>query len=155
MGDGSFCNRTLFTADLPRTELIVRARRDLKLCRKADGDSRSFYDKVKFALEQVLKDESLPWCETSIFHGGQWRAIRYKEVTGIYWQSGAEKRPLWLFMVAPVAYQAPGRKRKYYRDPAFLLTTVWATHRSGRNVRRRDSPLLPLAPTARSTWRRF
>ena len=123
VGDGSFCNRTLFTADLPRTELIVRARRDLKLCRKADGDSRSFYDKVKFALEQVLKDESLPWCETSIFHGGQWRAIRYKEVTGIYWQSGAEKRPLWLFMVAPVAYQAPGRKRKYYRDPAFLLTT--------------------------------
>jgi hypothetical protein len=47
VGDGSFCNRTLFTADLPRTELIVRARRDLKLCGKADGDSRSFYDKVK------------------------------------------------------------------------------------------------------------
>jgi hypothetical protein len=26
-------------------------------------------------------------------------------------------------VVAPVPYQAPGRKRKYYRDPAFLLTT--------------------------------
>jgi len=101
VGDGSFCNRTLFTADLPRTELIVRARRDLKLCGKADGGSRSFYDKVKFTPEQVLKDESVPWC-TSIFHGGQWRVIRYKEVTGIYWQSGAKKRPLRLFMVAPV-----------------------------------------------------
>jgi hypothetical protein len=122
-GDGSFCNRTLFTADLPRTELMVRARRDLKLCGKAAGDSRSFYDKVKFTPEQVRQDESLPWCEVSIFHGGQWRVIRYKEVTGIYWQSGAKKRPLRLFVVAPVPYQAPGRKRKYYRDPAFLLTT--------------------------------
>jgi len=123
VGDGSFCNRTLFTADLPRTELIVRARRDLKLCGKADGDSRSFYDKVKFTPEQVLKDESIPWCEVSIFLGGQWRELRCKEVTGVYWQSGAKKRPLRLFVVAPVPYQVPGRKRKYYRDPAFLLTT--------------------------------
>jgi hypothetical protein len=28
-----------------------------------------------------------------------------------------------LFVVAPIPYQAPGRKRKYYRDPACLLTT--------------------------------
>ena len=26
-------------------------------------------------------------------------------------------------MVAPIPYQAPGRKRKYYRDAAYLLTT--------------------------------
>ena len=98
-------------------------RRDLKLGGKAAGDNRSFYDKVKFTPEQVRHDESLPWCEVSISHGGQWRVIRYKEVTGIYWQSGAKKRPLRLFVVAPVPYQAPGRKRKFYRDPVFLLTT--------------------------------
>ena len=123
VGDGSFCNRTLFTSALDRTEIIARARRDLKLCRKAPATGRSFYDRVKFTPEQVRQDESLPWRKARIFHGGQWRKVRYKEVAGIYWQSGAQKRPLRLLVVAPIPYQAPGRKRKYYRDAAYLLTT--------------------------------
>lgn len=123
VGDGSFCNRTLFTATLERTEIIARARRDLKLCRRAAAANRSFYGKVKFTPEQVRQDESYVWRKARIFHGGQWRKVRYKEVSGIYWQSGARKRPLRLFVVAPIPYQAPGRKRKYYRAPAFLLTT--------------------------------
>ena len=44
VGDASFCNRTLFTAPLDRTEIIARARRDLKLCRKASQGKRLFYD---------------------------------------------------------------------------------------------------------------
>jgi hypothetical protein len=123
VGDGSFCNRTLFTPVLDRTEIIARARRDLRLCRKASGGQRLFYDPAKFTPEQVRLDESLLWRKARIFHGGQWRKIRYKEVSGIYWQSGARRRPLRLFVVAPIPYQAPGRKRKYYRDPAYLLTT--------------------------------
>jgi hypothetical protein len=123
VGDGSFCNRTLFTAALQRTEIIARARRDLRLCRRADDAKRLFYDKVKFTPERVRQDESLPWLKARVFHGGQWRKLRYKQVSGIYWQSGSRKRALRLLVVAPVPYQAPGRKRKYYRDPAFLLTT--------------------------------
>ncbi len=123
VGDGSFCNRTLFTPALDRTEIIARARRDLKLCRKASGGKRLFYDPAKFTPEQVRQDESLAWRKARIFHGGQWRKVRYKEVSGIYWQSGARQRPLRLFIVAAIPYQAPGRKRKYYRDPAYLLTT--------------------------------
>jgi hypothetical protein len=123
VGDGSFCNRTLFTAPLERTGIIARARRDLKLCRKADTGKRLFYDKAKFTPEQVRQDESLVWRKARIFHGGQWRKVRYKEVPDVYWQTGARQRPLRLFVVAPIPYPAPGRKRKYYRDPAFLLTT--------------------------------
>jgi hypothetical protein len=123
VGDGSFCNRTLFTAALERTEIIARARRDLKLCRKADTGKRLFYDKAKFTPEQVRQDESLVWRKARIFHGGQWRKVRYKEITDVYWQTGARQRPLRLFVVAPIPYQSPGRQRKYYRDPAFLLTT--------------------------------
>jgi hypothetical protein len=123
VGDGSFCNRTLFTTALDRTEIIVRARRDLKLCRKAVGGKRLFYGKVKFTPEQIRLDESLAWSKARIYHGGHWRKVRYKEVSGIYWQSGARQRPLRLFVVAPIPYQVPGRKRKYYRDPAYLLTT--------------------------------
>jgi hypothetical protein len=123
VGDGSFCNRTLFATALDRTEIVARARRDLKLCRKASGGRRLFYDKTKFTPEQLRQDESIAWRKVRVFHGGQWRKVRYKEVSGIYWQSGARQRPLRLFVVAPIPYQAPGRKRKYYRDPAYLLTT--------------------------------
>jgi hypothetical protein len=93
------------------------------LCRKASGGKRLFYDPVKFTPEQIRQDESLVWRKTRIFHGGQWRKVRSKEVSDIYWQSGARQRPLRLFVVAPIPYQAPGRRRKYYRDPAYLLTT--------------------------------
>jgi hypothetical protein len=123
VGDGSFCNRTLFRAPLERTEIIARARRDLKLCRKAGPGPRLFYDKAKFTPEQVRQDESLAWDKAGVFHGGQWREVRYKEVCGVYWQTGARQRPLRLFVVAPIPYLAPGRKRKYYRDPVYLLTT--------------------------------
>jgi hypothetical protein len=123
VGDGSFCNRTLFTTAQERTEIIARARRDLKLCRKADTGKRLFYGKAKFTPEQIRQDESLGWRQARIFHGGQWRKVRYKEVSAVYWQTGARQRPLRLFVVAPIPYQAPGRPRKYYRDPAYLLTT--------------------------------
>ena len=123
VGDGSFCNQTLFSAVFDRTDLITRARRDLRLCRQDSAASRRFYAKHKFTPEQVRQDESIAWTSARIFHGGEWRDVRYKEVAGIYWQRGAHKRPLRLLIVAPIPYHVPGRKRNYYRDPAYLLTT--------------------------------
>ena len=123
VGDNTFCNRTLFRPPLERTEVLARARRDLKLCRRATGGGPRFYDRVKFTPEQVRQDQSIPWRKAQIFHGGQWRSVRYKELKDVYWQSGAGQRPLRLLVLAPIPYQAPGRRRKYYRDPACLLST--------------------------------
>ena len=123
VGDTSFCNRTLFTPVWERTEIIARARRDLKLCRRAPVGSRCFYDAVKFTPQQVLQDEAIAWTKVRIFHAGQWRKILYKELTDVLWQSGAKQRPLRLFVLAPIPYYLPSRKRNHYRDPAFLLTT--------------------------------
>lgn len=123
VGDNSFCNRTLFRGAFDRIEVLARARRDTKLCRRAPAESRCFYDPSKFTPEQVRQDETLAWKKVRIFHGGQWRKVRYKEVRDVYWQTAAGQRPLRLFVVAPIPYAAPGRKRKYYRDPAYLLTT--------------------------------
>ena len=122
VGDNSFCNRTLFRSTWDRVEVIARCRRDLKLCRPA-ASGRRIYDAVKFTPDQVRNDDAIPWRKVRVFYGGQWRKIRYKQLHGIYWQSGAGQRLLRLFIVAPLPYQAPGRTRKYYRDPAFLLTT--------------------------------
>lgn len=41
----------------------------------------------------------------------------------IYWQGGARKRPVRLLVVAPMGYRTGKNGRKYYRQPAYLLTT--------------------------------
>lgn len=122
-GDGSFCNRTCF-GDIPeRSILVVRARKDAKLCFRAATDSRRFYGVDKFTPEQVRQDEGRAWKTTKIFYGGKRRKIRYKELAEVYWQGGARQRPLRLIVIAPTPYRKSKSKRLYYRDPAYLFTS--------------------------------
>ena len=123
VGDGSFCNRTLLRQPLDRVEILARARRDCRLCHAAAPGGRRFYATEQFTPDQIRLREAVPWQQARIFHGGQWRDLRYKEVPSVYWRAGAAKRPLRLLVVAPVPYDSGKGKRKYYRDPAFLLTT--------------------------------
>jgi hypothetical protein len=122
-GDGSFCNRTCFAEIPERSVLLVRARKNSKLCFPAPAGSRRVYGAEKFTPEQVRQDETRDFHTTRIFYGGKRRKIRYKEVTGVLWQSGAKTRPLRLIVIAPTPYFKSKSKRVYYRDPAYLLTT--------------------------------
>jgi Transposase DDE domain len=122
-GDGSFCNRTCF-ADIPeRSVLLVRARKDAKLCYRAPADTRRFYGVDKFTPAQVRQDEQRKWKTTKIFYGGKRRKIRYKEVAEVYWQRGAGPRPVRLIVIAATPYCKSKSKKMYYRDPAYLLTS--------------------------------
>jgi hypothetical protein len=122
-GDGSFCNRTVFTGSRDRTEIIARARKDAVLCYRAEPGGRRFYAAEKFTPEQVRQDDSIPWKTTKIFYGGRRRKVRYKELTLLYWQGGARRQPLRLFVVASTPYRKRNSGRLYYRRPAYLLTT--------------------------------
>jgi hypothetical protein len=122
--DGSFCNRTVFTTMVQGVELIARARKDIRLCFRAQDGSRRFYGVQKFTPEQVRLDDSRPWKATTVFYGGKRRKVEYKEVGGIFWQGGARKRPLRLLVVRPTRYRKRKSGRCYYRRPAYLLTTV-------------------------------
>lgn len=122
-GDGSFCNRTCFAEIPERSVLLVRARKDAKLCFRAEAGSRRFYGTGKFTPEQIRKDDSRDWKTTKIFYGGKRRVIRYKEVADVHWQRGAGNRPLRLIVIAPTPYRKNQSKRFYYRDPAYLLTS--------------------------------
>ena len=122
-GDGSFCNRTCFGEIPERSVLLVRARKDAKLCFRASADSRRFYGVEKFTPEQVRKDDSRGWKTTKIFYGGKRRKVRYKETTDVYWQRGAGRRPVRLIVIAPAPYRKSQSKKLYYRDPAYLLTS--------------------------------
>ncbi|MGE5204751.1 MAG: hypothetical protein ACM3PW_03990 [Chlamydiota bacterium] len=122
-GDGSFCNRTVLAGLPARTELISRTRKDAKLCLPALGEGRRIYSAKKFSPEQVRQDQCIPWHTTKLFYGGKRRALRYKEISGVLWQSGARTRPLRLFVIAPTPYRKRQTGRWYYRQPAYLLCT--------------------------------
>jgi hypothetical protein len=119
--DGSYCNSTCLSANIPNTHLIARCRKDAKLCKRYKGPGRKFYDDNKFTPESVRKDENIPWKEGQFFYGGEWRKIRYKEITEVLWQRGSKKKTLRLIVLAPLPYVRGGRRN--YRDPAYLLTT--------------------------------
>jgi hypothetical protein len=121
--DGSFCNRTVFCAKRDRTELVARARKNAVLCFRAPEGSRRFYAEDKFTPEQVRQDNAIPWKTTKIFYGGKRRKVRYKDIKNIYWQGGARRLPLRLFVVAPTPYRKRKSSKRYYRQPAYLLCT--------------------------------
>jgi len=122
-GDGSFSNRTCLRATIDRTELIARTRKDAVLCHRAVAGARRFYDPTTFTPDQVRQDEARPWQVTKVCYGGKRRTIRYKEVPAVHWRHGAARRPLRLFVVAPTPYYKRQSARRYYRHPAYLLTT--------------------------------
>jgi hypothetical protein len=122
-GDGSFANRTCFAAQVERAELIARTRKDAVLCFHAGAGSHRFYAPHKFTPEQVRQDEGQPWTVAKLFYGGKRRKLRYKQLSPVYWQGGARKRPLRLLAVAPTPYRKRLSGRLYYRQPAYLLTT--------------------------------
>ncbi len=126
--DGSFCNRTVFRAEVEKTEIIARARKDAVLCFRAPAGSRRFYAIDKFTPESVRQNDSIPWNTTKIFYGGKRRRVRYKVVSAVYWQGGARRRELRLLVVAPTPYRKRKSGRLYYRQPAFLLTTDLKAH---------------------------
>lgn len=126
VGDGSFCNRTVFRQDweAQNVTLVARCRKDLVLCGRAPGKGPRFYGKTKFTPEQVRRRSSRArWQKAQIFHGGCFREVRFKELSKVYWQGGSQKKEVRLLVVAPVGYRTSKNGRKYYRQPAYLLTT--------------------------------
>jgi hypothetical protein len=128
--DGSYSNKTVLAPDWNKEKvaIVARCRKDIVLCKRARGQGPRFYGKTKFTPEMVRKRDSMArWQTTQIFHGGCYREVRYKELSRVYWQGGARKKPVRLLVVAPVGYRTSKKGRKYYRQPAYLLSTDLST----------------------------
>jgi hypothetical protein len=119
--DGSFCNRSCMGIPTERVCIVARARKDAKLCFRAETGIRKCYGDNKFNPEQVKQDEKIPWQKTMIYHGGKWREVRYKEVDRVLWQRGTKQQPLRLIVIAPTPYRLTKMGKVYYREPAYLL----------------------------------
>lgn len=118
--DGSFCNRNCMPINDPRIVIVARCRKDAKLCRPSTN-ARKVYDDTKFTPEEIRKDENIPWLKKEFFYGGQWREIRYKEMSNVLWENGTKRMALRLIVLAPLPYVRGGKRN--YRNPAYLLAT--------------------------------
>jgi hypothetical protein len=122
VGDGSFANRTMFKADLDRTHLLARCRKDARLCFRAPKGGRRKYAEQLFTPDQVRTQED-PWSRAQVYLGGKRRLVRYKEVKDVLWKRGAGTKRLRLIVIAPVPYKLSKNSHLNYREPAYFLTT--------------------------------
>jgi hypothetical protein len=122
VGDGSFANRTMFKADLDRTDLLARCRKDARLCFRAPEGGRRKYAQQLFTPDQVRTQED-PWTRAQVYLGGKRRLVRYKEVKDVLWKRGAGTKRLRLIVIAPVPYKLSKNSHLNYREPAYFLTT--------------------------------
>lgn len=123
VGDGSFCNRTMFRARRERTELLARCRKDARLCFPAPAGERRKYDQHIFTPEQVRQLPTQPWQQVQVYLGDKYRRVRYKELKQVLWKRGAATCPLRLLVIAPIPYKLSTHSRTNYRQPAYFLST--------------------------------
>ena len=123
VGDGSFCNKTMFRAQRDRTELLARCRKDARLCLPAPVGERRKYDQKVFTPAQVRQQQDLPWQQVQVYLGGKRRLVKYKELQGVLWKRGAGTSALRLLVIAPVPYKLSKHARTNYREPAYFLSS--------------------------------
>lgn len=123
VGDGAFCNKTTFSHNIDRTNILVRCRKDNSLCLEdKNPDNRRFYSKEKFSPIIIKKDGERKWKRTKCFVGGRFRKIKYKDVNNVLWQRGSKRKNLRLIVLAGMPYKTRKNGKTYYKQPAYLLT---------------------------------
>lgn len=122
VADGGYCNKTILRNCPDRVELTLRCRKDAKLCEKSQ-DKRRFYGSQTFTPHDLYKDQTIVARIGSFFYGRNIRRMKYKEKLNVYWQTGAQKRPLRCITVHGVRYRRNKNGYLNYREPMYLLST--------------------------------
>lgn len=121
--DGSYTNGTVMPQLPERVILTGRMGKNSALCYPASGPGRRVYGERLPSPEEIRKDTSVPYAKARCHFGGKFREVRYKEKTKVLWPRVGKRRLLRLVIVAPIPYKAPGKARRYYREPAYLIST--------------------------------
>lgn len=116
VADGSYCNKKVYQAKRIRTELLTRARKDLRLVSAGEKLSpESFYgDPEQFSATQV-------------FFGGKQIDVHYKEKQVQWTRLGKKSPTLRVIAIKPLYYRASKNAPLSHTKPAFLLTTDLTT----------------------------
>lgn len=122
VGDGGYTNKTTLQGLSERMEFIGRVRKDIKLFLPA-GPGRKVYGERLPTPEELRLDVTLLEQFTTCFYGGKDREVRFKDLGGILWPGGGQRRPMRLIIVMPTPYRPPGARKLKYDRPAYLITT--------------------------------
>ena len=122
VGDGSFCNKTVFSLNDENVFILTRCRKDNKLCFRDTENKRRFYSKDKFSPKDIYQNKDIQWEKTTAIMGGERREVRYKEIKEVFWQKGSGRKELRLIVISPYPYRTTKKGKKMYRKEAYLLT---------------------------------
>ncbi len=121
--DGSYTNQNVISRLPDRVDLTGRTSKRTALHYPAKPGGRRVYGDRLPSPEEIRRDGTIPYKKTICYFGSRFREIHYKEINRVLWPRGGKRRLLRLIIVAPIPYKAPGKARKYYREPAYLLST--------------------------------
>lgn len=122
--DGGYTNRRVLRHLPDRVDLLGRTRKDIALVTPAPPGGRRIYGDRLPTPEAIRTDPDRPYQSVVCHYGGDWRTVRYKEVTNVLWRTAGGRRRLRLLVLAPTPYHGPGRAgHMLYHDPAYLITT--------------------------------
>lgn len=117
VGDGSFCNKKTYSMKRDRSELLTRARKDLRLSRQNQS----------LSPEAFYLDEKEPFKEAQVYYGGARITVHYKECE-VKWDALGKKAPASrLIVVKPLGYRVSKNARLRRREPTYLLCTDLTT----------------------------
>lgn len=121
--DGSFTNHHVVGKLPHNTVLIGRFRKDSKLRLPVEGkQGKRIYGDPIPTPEEHRTNMLLPVQVATLWYGGSWREIKFMERSRLYWM-GTKSTLARMIIVMPVPYRLPGRKRRGYNKPGYLLTT--------------------------------
>lgn len=132
--DGSYCNKTCLQHGLDNTAVVGRTRKNARFffkdynAPKPKRGKKRFYTTYSATAEELRRSDDIKYKKMRIHYAGDWREAKYKEVKEVYWKWGTRKRPLRLIIIAPTPYRKTKNSKRYYRDPAYLLTTDLTTN---------------------------
>ncbi len=122
--DGSFTNGPVVKGLPHHTDLIGRTRKNARLYAPlAHKAGKRIYGAALPTPGAFRVDPAVPEHLATLHYGGRLRDIRFKEVSRVYWKDGTKGRLMRLLIVLPIPYKVPGRKKRGYNAPGYLLTT--------------------------------
>lgn len=122
VADGGYCNKRIFSCLSERIHLVLRCRKDAKLCERSKK-KRKFYEDEHFTPHGIYKDEKISTQKSLFFYGRKNVNGKFKEKKEVYWQRGAQKRELRCLVVFGMKYRKNKNGNINYREPMYLLTT--------------------------------
>jgi hypothetical protein len=122
VGDGGYTNKTTLHGLPGRMEFIGRVRKDIKLFLPAK-QGRKVYGERLPTPDELRLDVTLLEQLATCFYGGKDREVHFKEIGGILWPGGGQRRRMRLIIVMPTPYRPPGARKLKYDRPAYLITT--------------------------------